>query len=378
MRIGSLLGIALVVAFAPPTTAQVPEWTLDFTDAMGDLHFVDYGAGSDSPGRVVSGPGWMDVTALRARVDGHELVLQVESAGEWSSMVDATSPLFDDASADDELDSYLSDLFRPAIQVWLFGPTSQAAQWFMVYPGRGWAIEEISSFFDSETIGHGRIDRELLELRVPRNPLVDPNKLALMLSIHKDDHLLEVDDGGSGVGGSISEVVPSSDDDHEPLALMLDGSIVTWPSFDQTPIPEGEIADAVLRKTVAGPTKLEDLEQRTSDFIEEHEDALRALPSVDGTGTLEAKEMFLGLLTVMGMEYEDYDTVEPNPEADHASAAAIGAAVAMFIAEQAASDDLRADAIGLAGDYFDTAASSWYGRDETASWVAGYLLGFAE
>ena len=129
--------------------------------------------------------------------------------------------------------------------------------------------------------------------------------------------------------------------------------------------------DDLTRPTLAG------LRDTTSVFIERNETSLGELTDVDGLGAFDAKAHFLGSLTAMALEYEDYDTAEPNPEYDHARSAAIGAALLMYVAEHTPRTELGVEATELAAGYYDHAVAGWGGRSAIDSWIAGLLLGFA-
>lgn len=140
-----------VAAQAPTPPDEVPhdQFFVEVADREGDLQTRDQEA--------VDGPAFMDLTSFSVRVDGEDLLVTLEVAG--------------------DLDDVLSTSLSPDCVLWVMVPGTDSFGWFHVMPEEDWEISRQLDIWGRESFDTAHAVGSRIEFRVPRPTWVAPEKL---------------------------------------------------------------------------------------------------------------------------------------------------------------------------------------------------------
>jgi hypothetical protein len=399
-RSAKVIALAAALVIPMPVSAQSPtppsavppvELGVRAADPRGDLR--------DEDREVVAGPAFMDLTSFDVRVDEEDLVMTLEVAG--------------------DLDEALTTSLWPDYSVMVVGPDTDQFEWIHVRPDEDWAVSRLFGFWDRESVGSARVDGSRMEFRAPRSPFIAPAKLRFFAFLGAtqwsvDQDLPDVRRFGERRKDRRAPppVIPTALPTAAPRLQLAweslfdsipdsDTGAAAWLAFDGTVTQNEDLQPIGSPLTTAATTKrvldqpdrdilsptLGEIRERVRGFVEAHGEALAAMPAYDGVGTL-------GDVTALTEALTDWLS-STNPElvdredatGSRLSAAALGSAVFIYIAERATDPALRDAAIEVADAFHDYALTRIYhrrhgdvgsgSRRAVRTLVRGTLAGFA-
>ena len=362
----ALMGLPMTgLAQAPSSAAPGDPLRLALPDPVGDLRTED--------GEVVPGPGFMDITMLEVAVDGDDLAVTVEVAGDLSDAL-VTSP-------------------SPVYMLMVTAPGTDVFDWHLVVPADDWAVSTMFSSVDEEPVSIADASGSRIHFRVPRPRWVAPGKLRLSALMGAttlfpfgdlDRDLPEFDEGTGArlarspdptdppdpptielAWPSLNDSVPDSPD-QAGAWVTLDGSTGVYagrPEPRRSPLRIASTTRRILgqaNRRVAAPG-VDRLRQRTKAIFEAYGYELAAMPALDGVGGLDIRTDLDELLELTAAGVPD-----PEASGDRSASRLVGAshvaAAFIYIAERTESEELKTAAADLADGFHDQAVAIVHGK----------------
>lgn len=349
-----LVVLPLAVSAQPSTADPQPQDRLRLTlaDPTGDLHTAE--------GEIVAGPDSLDITSLQVAIDGDDLLVTVEVAGE---------------AADALLTQIGSDF-----GLWMWLPGTPRFEWIHVTPAERWAISQQLDLWEREPMGTAEVSGSRIEFRVSRSPLIAPEKLRFSAYAYALPSMLDqlpdvrsfsdrrdsplpsptVQPAGASVvepsWSGLVDQVPNSETTAAAW-VAFDGTLSPtdedWPGPLRSPLIRAAATRQVLgqRDRAIGSPRVSGLRERVDAFFDTHAEAVALMPALDGLGLFDDRSMFDVVLDLVRTEGRKSEV----PQQGRLAAAAAATAAFIYIAERADDPALRSAAIELADGFYDLA-----------------------